>query len=156
MEKKLRSIIISLSIVLVLVIAGNLLYFGADWFKPGTNQADYSWESDPHRLTYPSMITNVTLNISYGVGNGNINETFNVNLSDHYTTVFDILNSCCSVDFDIHWWAHPTFFITGINGVLESDASNHYWFYEVNGTYINAGANAFSPGNNSIVRWYYG
>ena len=155
MKKNIRNLIISISIVVVVVVAGNILYFGTDWFKPPTNYTDYSWETDPQRLTFPESIHNVTLNISYGVGNNYINQTYNISLTGHYTTIFDIMNSCCTIEYDIFWWTHPTFFITGINGVLENEAENHFWTYEVNGNYIAAGANAYCPGNDSFIQWSY-
>jgi hypothetical protein len=156
MKKKYISVIISLSIVIGIVITGNILYFGTDLFKPATNQTDYSWETDPQRFTFPESIHNVTLNISYGIGNNYINETYNLSLTGHYTTVFDIMNSCCTLEYEIFWWIHPTFFITGINGVLENEAENLYWVYEVNGSYVAAGVNAYCPGNNSFIQWFYG
>ena len=148
-KKKLRNIFI-LFLVVGIVITGNVLYFGTDWFKPSNNNnhSDYSWDTDENRLTFPESISNISLEIYYGEANGT------TEITDHYTTIFDVMNSRCEVEYEIFWWTHPTFFITGINGIQESDANHHWWQYEVNGAYIPAGANAYSPANNSLVRWY--
>ncbi|MHA1453751.1 MAG: DUF4430 domain-containing protein [Promethearchaeota archaeon] len=155
-KTKLRNIIISLSFVIGIVIIGNVLYFGTDWFKPSSNggNSDYSWDTDPQRLTFPESISNITLEIYYGEANGTTELYENISLTDHYTTIFDIMNLHCDIEYEISWWAHPTFFITGINGVIENDAEQHWWQYEVNGSYVPSGANAYSPANNSLVRWY--
>lgn len=156
MEKKqLRNLFISLSIVIVIVVAGNIIYFGTDWLKPSINDhSDYSWDTDANRLTFPESISNITLEIYYGEANGTTELYENISLSDHYTTIFDIMNLHCDIEYEISWWAAPTFFITGINGILENDAEQHWWQYEVNGSYVPSGANAYSPANNSLVRWY--
>lgn len=155
-KSKIITVIISLSLVVGIVIIGNLIYFGTDWFRAGngTNHTNYSWATDDHRLSYPESITNITLEVYYGESNGTTEIYENITLADHYTTVFDVLNSCCFVEFEIFWWIHPTFFITAINGIQENDAEQHWWQYSVNGIYISAGANAYSPVNNSLVRWY--
>ncbi len=156
MEKKqLRNLLISLSLVIAIIVAGNIIYFGTDWLKPSINDnSDYSWDTDENRLTFPEAISNITLHVDFGgvIANKTIG---NITLTDHYTTVFDILESECDVDYDIYWGANPTFFITSIDGVVESDANNFYWHYSINGSYIGFGANAYSPGNNSVIRWYY-
>ena len=38
-EKQRKSLIVSFSIVVVIgiIIGGNIMYFGTDWFKPGGN-----------------------------------------------------------------------------------------------------------------------
>ncbi|MBN2155539.1 MAG: DUF4430 domain-containing protein [Candidatus Lokiarchaeota archaeon] len=154
-RKKLLYIIISLSLVIGIVITMNIVYFGTDWFQSGgNNHSDYTWASDEHRLTFPETIFNITLEVYYGEANGTIETYQNIALNDHYTTIFDILNACCEVEYEIFWWTHPTFFITSINDVQESDVGQHWWQFEVNGTYIPAGANAYSPGNHSHIRWY--
>ena len=156
MEKKqLRNILISLSIVIAIVVAGNVLYFGTDWFKPSANNnTEYSWDTDENRLTFPESISNITLLVDYGGVMDNKSQG-NIDLADHYTTVFDVLTSYCDVEYEIYWGVHPTFFITSIDGVQESDTTHKYWHYEINGSYIGSGANAYSPGNNSEIRWFY-
>ncbi len=158
MERKKLNIIIALSVVIGITVAGNIIYFGTDWFNPNSNgiddQTEYSWDTDPHRLTFPESISNISLEIYYGEANGTTELYENINMTDHYTTIFDIMVFCCDIDYDIFWWTHPTFFITGINDIVENDAEQHWWQYEVNGIYVPAGANAYSPMNNSLIRWY--
>jgi hypothetical protein len=154
-KKRTIIIIISLSLVIGIVVTGNVLYFGTDWFKPSANHSDYSWDTDAYRLTFPMSISNVTLEIYYGETNGTTEIYENISSNNHYTTIYDIMNTCCEIEVEIFWWTHPTFFITSINGIQENDANQHWWQYEVNGSSVAAGANAFSPGNNSLVRWYF-
>ena len=99
MEKKqLRNLFISLSIVIVIVVAGNIIYFGTDWLKPSINDnSDYSWDTDENRLTFPESISNITLEIYYGEANGTTELYENISLSDHYTTIFDIMNLHCDI-----------------------------------------------------------
>jgi len=158
-KKKLRNIIVSLSLVITIVVVGNVLYFGTDWFKFDQieDHSDYTWTTDPNRLTFPESISNITLEVFFGNQSGvpeNVDEK-NITMNDHYTTVYDVLNKSCMLEYEIWWWINPTFFITGINGVMEDESQSNFWVYKVNNVSISVGANAFSPPNNSVVSWYY-
>lgn len=111
------------------------------------NGNDYSWATDPNRLTMPETRENLTLIVDYK--NGTIDEFEDIDLFDHYTTCFDLLNKCCRIDYKTYNWQPKSFFIEEING-LSGD-----WVYEVNDESIPAAANVVSPPNDSVVFWEY-
>lgn len=138
----------------IIIVAISIILTGVLLNLPKSH-TNYSWATDPQRQTLPETVTNVTLIVDYGTENGTNSTYTDVNLTDHYTSVFDLLNKCCTINYTIYWWNHPSFFITSINHLSSNDAEQAYWLYDVNGVYQQAACNAIAPPNNSVVLWYY-
>jgi hypothetical protein len=150
MEAKTKTIVKSALIISSIVVVSVVILIN---FPP---QTEYSWETDPNRLTFPESVDNITLIIYYGPANGTEEKFEHVNLQDHYTTVFDLFAEVgAHVTYEIWWWDHPAFFITSINFLVEKDAESANWMYSINGDYVPAATNAVSPPADSIVRWYF-
>lgn len=107
----------------------------------------YSWDNDPNRLNFPETRTNLTLIVNYK--NGTIDEFKEIDLNNHYTTVFDLVNTCCDIEYNIYCWAVPTIFITHINAIGVG------WIYKVNDYMTPAGCNTVSPVDDSIIYWEF-
>ena len=102
--------------------------------------------------------SNVTLIIDYQNGTAN-NEWDGVNLTDHYTSAYDLLNNETQITYSIYnnMGEYPEFMITSINGLTNNQNSNgRYWQYYVNGVYAQIGVNHDQLNDNAIEEWYYG
>jgi hypothetical protein len=138
-----------ISVVLILVGLGLVT---TSFILNQDNPDEYSWATDPNRLDFPESVSNVTLIVYYGDNNGTTDVFEGINLTDHYTTVFDLVNITCKIEFRIWWLNEPTFYIDSINFL--SVAPPEGWTYTINGDFA-LGANTVSPPNNSVVRWVY-
>ena len=145
--KKLHIRIISVGLVLVV-----LAIFTTSFILNQDNSDEYSWATDPNRMNFPESVSNVTLIIYYGEHNGTMDIFEGINLTDHYTTVFDLVNITCKIEFRIYWQNEPIFYISSINYLSETTTDG--WSYSINGEYA-LGANSVSPPENSTVRWFY-
>lgn len=145
--KKISIRIISVGLVLVIatVITSSIIL-------NQENLDEYSWATDPNRMNFPESVSNVTLIVDYGEHNGTEVKFEGINLTDHYTTVFDLLTKCCVIQYEIYWQTPVLFYITSINYL--SRVAPDGWTYTINGNYA-LGVNIVSPPNNSIVRWVY-
>jgi hypothetical protein len=119
------------------------------------NHSSYSWANDPHRLNQTVAVYNLTLIVDYQ--NGTLDQWNNVNLTDHYTSCFDLLANKTQVQYSMYYFGNSAEFkITSINGVTENSNNQKYWQYYVNSIYATTGCNYFQLLNNSIVKWVYG
>lgn len=116
------------------------------------NPTTYSWTNDPNRQNFPESVSNITLIVDYGAHNGTSDTFEGINLTDHYTTVFDLLNKCCIIEYRIYYQNVATFYVASINYLSETASDG--WRYTINGEFA-LGCNTVSPPNNSLVRWYY-
>ncbi|MBD3352042.1 MAG: hypothetical protein GF364_11200 [Candidatus Lokiarchaeota archaeon] len=145
MKKSTKKILSCLVVLAAVSLATGVILLYNNNSNGNNDHSDYSWASDPNRLNMPEERSNLTLIIDFN--NGTVLEFKDVDLDDHYTTEFDLVNSCCIIEYDIYWWTPVSFFISSING-LKGD-----WTFEVEGEYIPTGANTISPENNSISEW---
>lgn len=135
-------------LVVVLVIGGISAAFLLTSESPDETGDAYSWSTDPNRLSMPETKENLTLIVDYK--NGTVDTFEKIDLNNHYTTVFDLVNKCCTInDYDIYNWDPKSFFINSING------RSGDWVYEVNDVSIPAASNVVSPANDSVVYWEY-
>jgi hypothetical protein len=107
----------------------------------------YTWESDPNRLNFPETRTNLTLIVNYK--NGTIEEYKEIDLNNHYTTVFDLVNKCCTIEYTIYCWSPISLFITRINNIGVG------WIYKVNDYMTPSACNTVSPLDDSIIYWEF-
>ncbi|MHA1727329.1 MAG: DUF4430 domain-containing protein [Promethearchaeota archaeon] len=111
----------------------------------------YSWKNDPNRLDFPETVSNISLIVNYGAENGTTDIFEGINLTNHYTSVFDLLNKCCIIKYRIYWQDSPIFYISSINYL--SETSSNGWRYSINDDFPPIGCNLISPPDNSIIRW---
>jgi hypothetical protein len=142
MKKRIKTIIESIIVcgVIAAVAVGITL-------NKNDCSAGYTWAEDPNRLIFPETRTNLTLIVNYD--NGTTEEYKEIDLDDHYTTVFDLVNKCCWVEYDLYCQDVPTFFITTINDIGEG------WIYKINDYLVPAGCNTISPTDDSIIYWEF-
>lgn len=138
-----------ISVVLVLVGLGLVT---TSFILNQDNPDEYSWATDPNRMDFPESVSNVTLIVYYGDHNGTTDIFEGINLTDHYTTVFDLVNQNCIIEFQIYWLNEPTFYISSINYLSKTVTDG--WSYSINGEYA-LGVNSVSPPENSTVRFFY-
>ncbi len=92
--KKLYKRLISVGVVLIIsAVITTSIILNQD------NPDEYSWATDPNRLNFPESVSNVTLIVYYGDHNGTTDIFEGINLTDHYTTVFDLVNLTCKIEF---------------------------------------------------------
>jgi len=145
--KKLYIRIISVGLILVISAV-----ITTSFILNQDNPDEYSWATDPNRLDFPESVSNVTLIVYYGEHNGTKAIFEGVNLTDHYTTVFDLVNKKCEIEYRIYWQNEPIFYISSINYLSETVADG--WSYSINGEYA-LGVNSVSPPENSTVSFFY-
>lgn len=133
------------------IIAGVIVGIGLNNLNTNPEGNDcrigYDWGNDPNRLNFPESRTNLTLIVNYK--NGTIEEYKEIDLNNHYTTVFDLVNLCCQIEYDIYCWAVPTIFITYINTIGIG------WIYKINDYMTPSGCNTVSPPNDAIIYWEF-
>jgi hypothetical protein len=141
------------------------LFLGVGWLNSNnaqtttttttqTTTAGYSWDTDPYRLEMLTSVKNVTLILDYN--NGTQIKWEGVDLSNHYTTCYDLVVKFTTVEKNIQYYgSRPLFYITSINGVVEDVPNSHFWLYWVNGVYVQAGCNGFQLHDNDVVIWKY-
>ncbi|MHA1647482.1 MAG: DUF4430 domain-containing protein [Promethearchaeota archaeon] len=93
---------------------------------------------------------NISLSIDYW--NGTIETNSNLTISKSNSSVFDILSQNYEVSYKTYSLGK---LVTGINGLIENQENNTYWFIWINGTYSNNGAEQIYVKNNTLVEWKY-
>ena len=93
---------------------------------------------------------NVTLSIDFW--NGSIETRDNLTISKKNSTVYDVLSLYYELSYKSYSFGK---LITGINGLMENQENNTYWFIWINGTYSNNGAEQIYVRNNTLVEWKY-
>lgn len=88
--------------------------------------------------------TGISLTIDFG--NGTTHEFVNL----EGTNVYEVTNSTTSVEGD---WYGNLVFVTSISGVSESDETQQYWHYKVNGEFGGSAANVFMLEDNDSIEW---
>jgi hypothetical protein len=147
MEKKIKLFFTLCMVIIISGVTTTFLILNLDSIRP------YSWDTDPKRLEFPETVSNLTLIIYYGSSNGTTEEFQNITLTDHYTTVFDLINEYSIVEFRIYWQNdNAVFYVSSINYLKETATEG--WRYTINDQYA-LGANTISPANNSVVRWFF-
>ncbi|MHA1339316.1 MAG: DUF4430 domain-containing protein [Promethearchaeota archaeon] len=150
MRKKTKIIIeIVISIMIIFIFGISIILYknNGNTNNPIDCNQNYSWHTDPNRLKLPEMAENLTLRVDFK--NGTILEFTNVSLENHYTSVFDLLNKCCDIKYQIYCWNPVAIYVTYINNVGVG------WTYKLNGVIVNLAANYVAVQNNSIVLWEF-
>ena len=88
--------------------------------------------------------TGISLIIDFG--NGTTQEYSNLEGSN----VYEVTNSTTRVEGD---WYGSLIFVTSIAGVSESDETQQYWHYKVNGELGGSAANVYLLQDNDSVEW---
>ncbi len=119
------------------------------------NTGNYSWENDPNRLEMPESVYNITVQIDFNNGSAIVNFT-SVNLTNHYTTAFDAINKCATIEYRMDTVGDVKFYVESINGLREDrTTSTDGWTFYVNNTYSYQACNAVALSNNTIIYWRY-
>ena len=151
-------------IFMISIFLGAMLFgvYGYQYYQDQQDPDDntnsfesYSWKDDPNRQQLSETAENLTLIVEYG--NDTTFTLSNITLTDHYTSVYDLLNQSCEVTINIIDLgdSRASFYVTAIDGLKESISTNKFWFYYVNNQYAAVGCNIYGLTDNAVIRWAY-
>lgn len=135
MEKKSKYILIAL----ITVISFSLLGFFSFWVLTDL-ETDNGGNGEREKLY---QVYNITLKIDYS-GEKLNEQYYKINLTDYDTTVFDALDECCNISFDLYG---DRIFITEINQIKCG------WIYYVNNEFPGIACNLFNLKSNDSILW---